>query len=170
MARQRLETDGYLSHCTNLEVDVIISLSLCLFTTYFSFQGVTYRQIYGTAMGSLVSVVVANPVTEYVEEALVTFPGKISFSKGYVDDVCSNNVTPLLLHLNGTEPSIQLTHERDHCLPFRDIELKHNPDGSISTVVYWNPKFYLDFASHHPFIHKAAAVKTLFSCAKSLRY
>ena len=62
LARQRLETDGSLSDCTNLDVDDIFSLSLCLTTTYFSFQGVTYQQIHGTAMGSPVAAVVTNLV------------------------------------------------------------------------------------------------------------
>ena len=49
--------------------------------------------------------------------------------------------------------------------------LERCDDGSLSTSVYRKPTHtgrYLDFASHHPPIHKKAVVKTLFSRAKSL--
>ena len=75
VARERLESDETLSDRTKLNVDEIMSmLSLCLNATYFSFRGVIYQQIHGTAMGSPVSVVIANLVMEAVEErALETF-------------------------------------------------------------------------------------------------
>ena len=48
--------------------------------TYLFFRGKFYKQIYGTAMGSPVSVIVANMVMEYVEEkALSTSPVKPIF-------------------------------------------------------------------------------------------
>ena len=142
------------------------------------FRGIIYQQVFGTAMGSPVSVVVANLVMEYVEEkALSSFPQKVRFWKRYVDDVCCSlpkgAVPPFLLHLNSIQPSIQFTceMENDHHLPFLDIFLKHNLDGSISTSVYRKPTHtdqYLDFSSHHPLSHKAAVVKTLFTRSQAL--
>ena len=65
VARERLEEDESLSSRTSLSVDDIISLlALCLKATFFTFREVIYQQIYGTAMGSPVSVVVANLVME----------------------------------------------------------------------------------------------------------
>ena len=128
-------------------------------------------------MGSPVSVVVANLVMEHVKQkALSSFSQPIRFWKRYVDDVCSlsrDDVTPFLKHLNAVEPSIQFNceEEQDNFLPFLDIHLKHNPDGSISTSVYRKPTHinrYLDFSSHHPLVHKAAVVRTLFSRAEAL--
>ena len=58
---------------------------------YFSFGGTIYKQVNGTAMGSLVSVMVANLVMEHIEDrALSTFPGKVRSGNTilYVDDVC----------------------------------------------------------------------------------
>ena len=78
---------------------------------------------------------------------------------------------PLLQHINGIHPSIQFTHEledNDQCLPFLDVLLQRDDDGSVTTSVYRKPTHtdqYLDFASHHPLRHKAAVVKTLFSRA-----
>ena len=46
------------------------------------------QQVFGTAMGSLVSAVIANMVMEDVEQrALATSPVKSFFRKRYVDDV-----------------------------------------------------------------------------------
>ena len=47
--------------------------------------------------------------------------------------------------------------------------LERNDDGSLSTSVY-RPSHtdrYLDFTSHHPLMHKASVVKSLFNRAKS---
>ena len=56
--------------------------------SHFSFRGIVYQQIYGTAMGSPVSVVVTNLVMEDVDEgALSRFRSPLRFWKRYVDDV-----------------------------------------------------------------------------------
>ena len=61
VARCRLENDGFLPEHTNLSVnDIIDLLTLCLVATFLSFRGNVYKQVHGTAMGSSVSVVVAN--------------------------------------------------------------------------------------------------------------
>ena len=71
-----------------------------------------YKQVHGTAMGSPVSVVVANLVMEDVEErALESFPSPPRFWKRYVDDTFTalpkTLITPFLDHLNDIEPSIK---------------------------------------------------------------
>ena len=56
--------------------------------TYFVFRDVINQNIFGTAMGSPVSMVVASLVMECIEEkALTTFPREVRFWKRYVDDV-----------------------------------------------------------------------------------
>ena len=89
-----------------------------------------YQQVFGTAMGSPVSAVIANMVMEDVEQrALATSPVKPFFWKRYVDDVISavsgNEAERLLSHLNSVEPSIQFTLERekDRHLPFFDLNV-----------------------------------------------
>ena len=73
-----------LSERTALTVDdITLLLTLCLNAIYFSFQGIIYQQIFVTAMGSPVSVVIANLVMKYVEEkALSTSPWRIQFGRG----------------------------------------------------------------------------------------
>ena len=67
--------------------DIIHLLSFCLKTTQFAYNGTHYQQVFGTAMGSPVSVVIANMVMEDVEQrALATSPVKPFFWKRYVDD------------------------------------------------------------------------------------
>ena len=53
--------------------DIIHLLSFCLKTTQFTYNGAYYQQVFGTAMGSPVSAVIANMVMEDVEQkALAT--------------------------------------------------------------------------------------------------
>ena len=61
---------------TSLPVeDMIDLLSFCLNTTYFVFEGCYYQQVFGTAMGSPVSAVIANLLMEDVEKrALASVP------------------------------------------------------------------------------------------------
>ena len=91
------------------------------------FEGTYYKQVFGTAMGSPVSAVIANLVMEDIEHrALTTAPVSPSFWKRFVNDVISavsqDEIVVLLQHLNSIEPSIQLTIERetDGKLPFLD--------------------------------------------------
>ena len=53
--------------------EIMDLLNLCLTSTYFQYNGKHYKQLHGTAMGSPVSVVVAEIVMQHVEErALAT--------------------------------------------------------------------------------------------------
>ena len=132
------------SDWTSLTMDDICSiLQLCLEATYLAFEGKVYRQIHGTAMGSPVSVVVANLVMEDVEqEALSTFHTPPWFWRRYVDDTCtalpSDLVDSFHNHPNSIDPCIQFTMEKksDRQLPFLDILLSREEDGSISTSVH----------------------------------
>ena len=67
--------------------DIMTALNLCLDCTYLYFRGKFYRQIFGVAMGSPVSVIIANLVMENVEkEAMITFLNPTKFWRRYVDD------------------------------------------------------------------------------------
>ena len=116
-----------------------------MLATYLSFHGGVYQQTFGTAMGSPVSVSVANLVMEDVEDrALESFDVHLAFWKRYVDDTCtavpSGKVQHLLQHLNSIESTftIQFTVEMESegILLFLDVKLHHKPDGSVSTSVY----------------------------------
>ena len=127
VAKFRLENDNTLQDRTCLSVSSIVSLlRLCLEATYFSFRGEIYQQVFGTAMGSPVSVIVTNLVMEDAEErALNSYPNPPKFWKRYVDDVCvamkKDKIYDFLSHLNSIELTIQFTVETeddDNTLPF----------------------------------------------------
>ena len=61
--------------------------------------------------------------------------------------------------------------EKDGSLPFLDILLSRDPDGSVRTSMYRKPTHtgqYLQFSSHHSLSHKMAVVRTLLVRAGSL--
>ena len=62
-------------------------LNLCLPSTYFQYNGKHYKQLHGTAMGSPVSVVVAEIVMQDIEEqALASYKRTLPLWSRYVDD------------------------------------------------------------------------------------
>ena len=93
---RRLENDPTLTERSCLSVgDICGLLSLCLDATYLTFEGKIYRQIHGTAMGSPVSVVVANLVMKDVEQkALFTFHPPPHFWRRHVDDMYTASSRP----------------------------------------------------------------------------
>jgi len=127
------------------------------------------------AIGSPVSVTVADLVTEDVEQrALSTYHCPPPFWKRYVDDTCTalaaDEVHSFHDHLNSIEPSIQFTFETETegKLSFLDPLITHHPDGDLSTTVFRKATHtdkYLNFQSHHPTAHKAAVARILFSRA-----
>ena len=93
-------------------------LRLCLSSTTFCYNGTIYQQIFGTAMGSPVSVVVANVVMEHIEDlALRSSLVPTVFWKRYVDDVLSavpaNQVDEMLAHINSIDHNIHSLHLRE---------------------------------------------------------
>ena len=89
---------------------------LCLESTFFQYNGNFYQQLHGTAMGSPVSVVVAEIVMQRLEEkALATYLDSPSFWYRYVDDTLTSlkksEKIDFLNHLNRQNPSIQFTME-----------------------------------------------------------
>ena len=108
-------------------------------------------------MGSPVLVVVANLVMEDVEqEALSTFHTPPRFWRRYVDDTCtalpSNLVDSFHDHLNSIDPCIQFTIEResDGQLPFLDILLNREEDGSTAPLCTIRPPTQISICAFTP--------------------
>ena len=179
VAHQRLQDDTSLSNRTSLTPNEIVSLlELCLDATFFAFCETFYQQIHGTAMGSPVSVVVADLVMEDIESrALATYPHPPKFWKRYVDDTfCvlkTQEVDKFHHHINSIEETIQFTIEKESesKLAFLDVLVSHSPDKTLNTTVYRKPTHtdkYLDFHSNHPIAHKLAVIRTLNHRAHNL--
>jgi len=84
----RLESWTDISSLTEWSInDICQGLKICLNATHLHFRGNNYQQIFGTAMGSPVSAVIANMVMEDVEtRSLNTFISGPKLWQRYIDD------------------------------------------------------------------------------------
>ena len=89
VAKKGLRNELFLQKKTSLPVHFLIDLlSFCLNKTFFVYDGTYYQQVFGTAIGSPASAVIANLVMEDFEQrVLASSPVKPLFWKRYVDDV-----------------------------------------------------------------------------------
>ncbi|PFX12965.1 G-protein coupled receptor GRL101 [Stylophora pistillata] len=137
---------------------------------YVKYNGKHYKQLHGTAMGSPVSVVIAEIVMQNIEErALSTCRQTIPLWLRYVDDtftaVRHDEIDAFHNHLNEQNTDIQFTREVEENgkLPFLDCLVSHN-DNSLRTTVYRKPTHtdrLLDESSYNPTSHKATTIRTL---------
>ena len=168
-----LGKDDTLKERTVIEVsDIILLLDFCLKNTYFSFQDQFYEQVEGAAMGSPVSLIVANLYMEYLEQkALSTAPTPPRFWCRYVDDTFvihkKVNKQGFIQHINSVDPAIKFTMEdnkEDGSIPFLDTIVKSEADGTLSITVYRKPNHtdqYLQWDSHHHLSANFSVIHTL---------
>ena len=150
--------------------DIMDLLNICLTSTYFQYNGKHYKQLHGTAMGSPVSVVVAEIVMQHVEErALATCRQTIPLWLRYVDDtftaIHKDEIDAFHDHLNEQNADIQFTKEIEENgkLPFLDC-LVSRDNNELRTTVYRKPTHtdrLLDESSYNPTSHKATTIRTL---------
>ena len=161
-----------VSHITSL-------LEYCLRSTYFVFQGEYYEQLEGAAMGSPLSPIIANMyMEEFQTEELSTASNPPTLWKRFVDDtfvvIQTSHKEEFFNHINSIEESIQFTAEdpqADGSLPFLDVLVTPQTDGSLSTSVYRKPTHtnqYLQWDSHHSISAKYNVISTLFHRAKEM--
>ena len=150
--------------------DLMDLLHLCLTSTYFQYNGKHYKQLHGTAMGSPVSVVVAEIVIQNIEEqALATYSETLPLWLRYVDDtitaVHESKIDEFHEHLNEQNTNIQFTKEIEENgkIPFLDC-LVTRENNTLRTTAYRKPTHtdrLLDQTSYNPTSHKATTVRTL---------
>ena len=114
VAQDQMSGDASLAEQTSLSADEIVNLlRFCLDSNYLAYNGDVFQQIFGTAMGSLVSFTLANLVMEDVEErAFSTCPHPHPFWKWYTA-LPEDQVDRFLDHLNTVEPTIKFTMEKE---------------------------------------------------------
>ena len=110
--------------------DIMDLLNLCLTSTYFQYNGKHYKQLHGTAMGSPVSVVVAEIVMQNIEEsALSTCWQTIPLWLRFVDDtftaVRQDEIDAFHHHLNGQNTDIQFTREVEEKLFLKFVQINY---------------------------------------------
>ena len=171
--KKLLEKYQELKQRTSMSVDHIISLlEFCLGSTYFTLKGRFYEQQEGAAMGSPISPNVVNLYLEDLEtKAIQAAQNPPSFWRRYVDDILtiikSSQIESFLNHLNSIDHYIQFTKEEsrpDGSMPFLDILITPNEDGSLSTTVYrksTQTDLYLQWDSYHTITSKYSVVGAL---------
>ena len=177
--QERLREDESLGNRPPPSADRVAELlEVFLKSTYFRYGGDFYEQTQGAAMGSLVSVVLANLYMKFFEQlTLWSAPVKPQLWKRCVDDTCcivkSGMAEKVLDHLNSVRPSIQFTLKlvREGSLPFLDTFLRRWEDGTLDISVYRKPTHtnrYLHFQSHHPTHVRRGLVRCLYDRARSI--
>jgi hypothetical protein len=129
---------------------------------YFSFEGQTYHQVTGTAMGTPMAPTVANLFMGLLESNILeTSPVTVSQDcwKRFIDDILvlwrgtEEGLLQFTTFLNSIHPTIKFTMTSSHSqISFLDILLKLR-NGFITTDVYSKPTdahAYLHFSSCHP--------------------
>ena len=154
--------------------DFLQAVKFVLNANVFSFNGVFYKQVFGTAMGSPISPVIANLVMERLETiSLTKVPFELNFYKRYVDDIITciklDNLQTLLDTFNGFHSRLQFTYEieKDSCLSFLDT-IVYRSNNKLITNWYHKPSWsgrYINFFSEHPMQHKVGLIKGLIDRA-----
>ncbi|XP_072048938.1 uncharacterized protein [Amphiura filiformis] len=183
IVRNRLENENLLrvyNKDTGFKItseDVVHLLEFILTTTYFTFKGKIYRQLFGTAMGSPVSPIAANIFMEALEQqAIATAPldCRPKLWLRYIDDILEviqrDSVQQLTDHINQVDKSgsIKFTFEQESQgqIPFLDTLIVKKDDGTVKLLVYRKPTHtdqYLNYQSHHPLHQKLGVVRTLYN-------
>ena len=183
IVKDRLEKEEILKEYNkeqgfNLESeDVVQLLQFILTTTYFTFRGKIFHQLFVTAMGSPVSPIAANIFMEALEQQAIATAPMDCMPKlwlHYVDDILEivnkDCVEKLMDHINKVDKSgsIKFTYEKESegKLPFLDTLIVKKEDGSVKLLVYRKPTHtnqYLNYESHHPLHHKLGVIRTLYN-------
>ena len=162
IVNERLQKDQDLAERTNMSISNSMKLlEFVLNHNYFKHNNIHYKQIFGCAMGSPISPVIADLVMEEIEEtANATAPHHPKWWCRYVDDshTClrKHQVDDFHQNRNSINPHIQFTVELEDTkgqgLPFLDT-ITTRRGMQLEVNVYRKPTHtdrYFDFNSHHP--------------------
>jgi hypothetical protein len=149
---------------------VLDSIEIILTNNTFQFDNRNYLQLLGTAMGTKMAPTYATLTLAFLEinlyQAIKEKYGdeiEKNFKNGwkrYLDDCFIfwdqkwGNITDFFSLLQNLHPKIDFTMDNSsEEIPFLDILIRKNSDGTIITDIYRKPtdsQRYLHFRSHHP--------------------
>ena len=163
-AQQKLENDPSLSNCSTLTPSRSTDLlSLILRSTNFRYNGSIYEQTEGAAVGSTVSVVIANLyMVSFEEHAVTSSSCKPRICKCYVDGtftILARDSVENFPTVFQPPTAFHLPHHGDgeqQKFAFLDTAFTREPDGRLTASVYMKQTHtdqylqYLAYDSHHP--------------------
>lgn len=146
---------------TNINLDLFLEMvELCMDSSYFRFRDKYYQQTFGTAMGSPLSPILADYITEDLLETVVKNSDlNIPIVKKYVDDLFlvlpRTEVQNVLDTFNQYNAHLQFTVEKeiDGSLPFLDTLVIRKDNQTLKTSWYSKPISsgrILNYLSFHP--------------------
>jgi hypothetical protein len=153
------------------------AVKLCLEDSYFVYNGIFYYQICGSPMGAPISSALANLAMEVILERITNLlPFDIPFMYIFVDDILTaipeGIVGETLEIFNLINPKIQFTIEleNDRKIPFLDLKIARNSEGSITTEFYQKPcasgrilKYYSNHATSLKVNTAIGLIKRIFT-------
>ncbi|CAF1412533.1 unnamed protein product [Rotaria sordida] len=167
-----------LKQVGGLKIETIIRLSrFVIQNNYFSFNGQFYHQVRGGAMGSPLTLTIANCYMFFYERQIVK---QISNSGGlyfrYIDDIFlainwpARHLFKQIDRWNHFDENIKLSENVGFMTDFLDLHIE-NKDGQLFTTVFQKPSYepyYLPFNSVHPLHMKKNIIFTML--LRALRY
>jgi len=148
----------------------IIAIRFIMESTFFTFNKIIYKQIFGTPMGSPLSPIIADLVMQDIEtKAIEKLPCALPFFYRYVDDIILavpiDLVDCVLNTFNLIHRRLQFIMEREKegRIGFLEILIIREHRNFIFDI-YHKPTFsgkFLNFHSHHPISHKKGLIISL---------
>ncbi|CAF5101003.1 unnamed protein product, partial [Rotaria sp. Silwood1] len=160
-----------LKRINGLKIETIIRLSrFVMKNNYFSYDGQYYHQIRGGAMGSPLTLTIANCYMFFYEQQIIK---QIHNSGGlyfrYIDDIFivinwpARHLLKQIDKWNHFDENIKLSENIGVTADFLDLHME-NRDGELFTTVYQKPSYepyYLPFDSIHPLHMKKNIIFTM---------
>ncbi|CAF4098144.1 unnamed protein product, partial [Rotaria sordida] len=143
-----------------LSIDTIIELArIVLQANAFVYNNKFYRQIIGGAMGSALTLTLANIfMWKWERQTILPKLSSHELYGRYIDDVfftsnqCEEKVKELLETANNFHPNIKLEYKIGKSVPFLDVLIQNN-NGIFASSLYHKPSAeptVLSFLSDHP--------------------
>lgn len=164
---------------TKLPLEKFLSLLEFVFdNSYFQYNDQYYKQTYGLGMGNCLSPVCSDLVMQDLQEYCINkLTYQLPFFKRYVDDIITSIPNDTSQHIidvfNSYHPRLKFTIEKENNskIPFLDVLLIRNENGTIDTDWYHKPTFserFLNYSSQHPLNQKINIIQNLKTRAISL--
>ncbi|CAF1470480.1 unnamed protein product [Rotaria magnacalcarata] len=167
-----------LKQIDGLRIETIIRLSrFVMQNNYFSYDGQYYHQIRGGAMGSPLTLTMANCYMFFFEQQIIrqtSNSGGLYFR--YIDDIFiainwpARHLFKQIDRWNHFDENIKLSENIGSSADFLDLHIE-NQDGNLFTTVYQKPSYepyYLPFNSVHPLHMKKNIIFTML--LRAIRY